>query len=229
MNSLASGPVADVLARLFAEAERADRPLMVQFMAGANAFDEAIGDMIAAERRDLAAVTRSMADNYLAVSPEFGAFLYTWARGCRARRIVEFGTSMGISAIHLAAALHDMGGGTLIGTEIEPAKAARARANIAAAGLADRVDIRVGNALETLADVEGPIDMVLLDGAFTLYLEVLKLLEPRLRPGALIVAENAFAQADGYLAYVRDPANGYCSQPLMLNAERGNEFTVMTR
>jgi predicted O-methyltransferase YrrM len=136
---------------------------------------------------------------------------------------------MGISTIHLAAALRDMGGGTLIGTELEPTKVGRARANLEAAGLADLVEIRQGDALETLARLDGDVDLVLLDGAFTLYLPVLKLLEPHLKTGALVLAENAFEQAGGYLAYVRDPANGYLSQALPINEGRGNEFTVMTR
>lgn len=91
------------------------------------------------------------------------------------------------------------------------------------------MEIREGDALETLADIDGEIDLVLLDGAFTLYLPVLKLLEPRLKAGALIVGENAFAEAGGYLPYVRDPANGYLSQPLPIDEGRGAEFTVVTR
>ncbi len=129
------------------------------------------------------------------------------ARACKATRIVEFGSSMGISAIYMAAALRDMGGGRLIGTDLEPGKIERARANVAAAGLADLVEFRLGDARETLnSGLGGEIDMVMLDGAFTLYLPILKLLEPQLKPGALIVGENAFEEASGYIDYVRDPA-----------------------
>lgn len=117
----------------------------------------------------------------------------------------------------------------MIGTELEPAKAARARANLEAAGLADLVEIRVGDARETLAQVDGEVDLVLLDGAFSLYLPVLKLLEPHLRGGAPILAENAWTQGNDYLDYVRDPANGYLSQPLPVTEGRGNEFTIVTR
>ena len=126
---------------------------------------------------------------------------------------VEFGTSMGVSTIYLAAALRDNGGGELIGTELEPAKAVRARDNLSAAGLADLVEIREGDARETLRTIPGDVD-------------VLRLIEPHLKPGALIVAENAFTQADGYLAYVRDPANGYRSLSVPLDAGRGNELTI---
>lgn len=148
------------------------------------------------------------------------------ARNCWAKRIVEFGTSMGISTIYLAAALRDNGGGRLIGSELEPTKAARARANLEAAGLADLVEIREGEALDTLREVGGDVDLLLLDGAFSLYLPVLRLVEPFLNQGAAILGENAFDPA--YLDYVRDPANGYLSQPLAIDEGRGNEFAVRT-
>jgi predicted O-methyltransferase YrrM len=122
-----------------------------------------------------------------------------------------------------------MGGGHLIGTELEASKADRARANLAAAGLDNLVDIRVGDARETLTDVGGEIDLVLLDGACSLYLPVLKLLEPQLKFGTLILAENAFDHDNDYLAYVRNPANGYLSQSIPVSEGRSNEFTVVTR
>lgn len=150
-------------------------------------------------------------------------------RAIKATRIVEFGTSMGISTVYLAAALRDNGGGHLTGTELEPSKAARAHANLEAAGLADIVDIRVGDARQTLADLREEVDLVLLDGAFSLYLPVLKLLEPCLRTGAMILAENAFDLENPYLDYVRNPANGYLSQSIPISPGRGNEFTVVTR
>lgn len=232
MDSLSAGRVAQVLQRLFQEAEQADRALMEQF-SQADEPEQLIADSIAGhlaeERRDLRALYRGYVDNFLSVTPAYGRFLYQCVRGSRATRIVEFGTSMGISTIHLAAALRDQGGGHLIGTELEPSKAARARDNLEAAGLADLVEIRVGDARETLADVGGDVDLVLLDGAFSLYLPVLKLLEPHLTTGAPILAENAFDHDNAYLAYVRDPANGYLSQPIPISEGRGNEFTVVTR
>ena len=125
----------------------------------------------------------------LPVSRETGALLYMLARSSNARTIVEFGTSFGISTLHLAAALQDNGGGRLITTEFEPSKAARARANLTAGGL---------------------IDLVLLDGAKALYPEILSPVESRLKSGALIVADNADMSPD-YLKFVRSPANGYMS------------------
>lgn len=87
----------------------------------------------------------------------------------------------------------------------------------------------MGDARDTLRRLDGEMDLVRLDGAFTLYLPVLKLLEPHLKPGTPILAENAWEHGNAYLDYVRDPANGYLSQPLPINAGRGNEFTVLTR
>ena len=230
MDSLSSGLVADVLKRLHQEAEVADAPLMQTYASEASGLEQVVTQVIDGETRDLKGFYQGFAGNFLSVSPAFGRFLYMCARSCKARRIVEFGSSMGISAIYMATALRDMGGGRLIGTDIEPSKAERARANVAAAGLADLVELRVGDARETLKPgVGGDIDMVMLDGAFTLYLPVLKLLEPHLKPGALIIGENAFEAASGYISYVRDVRNGYLSLPLPFDPGRGNEFTIKTR
>ena len=229
MDSLTIDPVATVLKRLFQEAERADRPLLERFRTKETTQDE-MAKFFEAEAKDYQALYRTYADNFLNVSAKFGRFLYMCARARKAKRIVEFGTSFGISTIHLACALRDNGGGQLIGTELEPTKAQRARENLAAAGLADLVDIRVGDALDTLKEgIDGDVDVVLLDGAFSLYLPVLKLLEPHLRGGAFVIGDNAMEQAPGYLDYVRNPQNGFLSVALPFEAGRGNELTVVTR
>jgi predicted O-methyltransferase YrrM len=160
-----------------------------------------------------------MKDIPLAVSPETGALLYLLARGCRARSVVEFGTSFGISTLHLAAALRDNGGGRLITTEFEPSKVARARENLADGGLADLVEIRAGDALETLSvDLPDSIDLLLLDGAKALYPDILALVESRLRMGAFIVADNADFCPD-YLARMRSAEGGYMSVPFTEDVE----------
>lgn len=227
MSILNSAHIAGLLDRLHQEAEASDRAHVAAMMALVEApgasIEQVVGDLLAAERADYRATYRDRADNFLAVSPDYGRFLYATARAARATRIVEFGTSMGISTLYLAAALRDNCGGHLIGSDLEPGKVARARTHIAEAGLSDLVDIREGDALETLRDVGGPVDLLLIDGAFSLYLPVLKLIEPRLRPGAVILGENAFEP--GYQAYVRDPANNYLSFALP-DADRGNCFTV---
>jgi predicted O-methyltransferase YrrM len=113
----------------------------------------------------------------------------------------------------------DNGGGRVIGTEFEPAKVARARATINEAGLGQFVEIREGDALETLArDLPDSIDLVLLDGAKALYPRVLALLQPRLRAGALVVADNADMCPD-YLTVVRASDGGYLSVPFAGDVE----------
>ena len=162
-------------------------------------------------KTDYADLYGRLKDVPLAVSRETGALLYMLARSSRARTIVEFGTSFGISTLYLAAALRDNGGGRLITTEFEPSKAARARDNLSAGGLLDLVEIREGDALKTLsADLPDTIDLVLLDGAKALYPEILELVEGHLKPGAIIVADNADDSPD-YLARVRMPGSGYMS------------------
>lgn len=228
MDTLSSSRVTEVLNRLHLEGELADRALIEATMATIDAangsLEQAATQMIDQERGNYRAIYRDYAANFLAVSPVYGRFLYAIARASKAARIVEFGTSMGVSTIYLAAALRDNGGGHLVGSDLEPAKVERARAHLDAAGLSDLVEIRQGDALETLSDVGGDVDLLLLDGAFSLYLPVLKLVEPRLRPGAVVLGENAFEP--GYLEYVRNPANGYVSQPLPIDEGRGNEFAV---
>ncbi len=229
MDSLTTDPVASVLEQLFREAAIADRPLLEDFRKSETTQDPWT-TVLEAEAKDYRALYRKYAKNFLNVSAEFGRFLYMCARARRAKRIVEFGTSFGISTIHLACALRDSGGGQLIGTELEPEKAQRARQNLTDAGLADLVEIRVGDALETLKHgIDGEVDLLLLDGAVSLYLPVLKLLEPRLRDGALVIGENAVEQSPGYLGYVRNPQNSYLSLALPFAAGRGNELTIVTR
>jgi len=209
MNTLTTEPVASLISRLFAEAESSDAKLRQR---GSTASPEERQAMMHSTTQYRELYGR-MKEFYLAVSPDTARLLYMLARSMRARSIVEFGTSFGISTVHLAAALRDNGGGLLIGSEFESAKVAKARDNLRSAGLSDLVDVREGDALETLArDLPETIDLVLLDGAKGLYSKVLTLLEGRLRPGALVVADNADYCPD-YLARVRAPELGYVSVP----------------
>lgn len=149
----------------------------------------------------------------IAVAADVGELLYVLALGRRVRRVVEFGASLGVSTIHLAAALRDGGGGSVLTTELLPEKARRAEANLAEAGLADLVEVRAGDARETLRDLAGPVDLLFLDGSNDLYLPVLALVEPRLAPGGLVVADMSRDDPhhDRYRRHVGDPARGYAS------------------
>ncbi len=209
MTTLHTAPVAPLLQRLFTEADEA-APALRAMAAGLPAGELA---RLMRSKTDYVEFYGRLKDQPLPVSRETGALLYMLARSAGAWTIVEFGTSFGLSTLHLAAALRDNGGGRLITCEFEPSKVERARANLVAAGLDDLVEIRVGDALQTLReDLPEAIDLVLLDGAKALYPEVLALLESRLRPGALIVADNADDSPE-YLARVRSPDGGYLSTP----------------
>jgi predicted O-methyltransferase YrrM len=215
MTTLTSAPLAPLLERLFAEAD-APVPELQAALSRLPAAERASAAASATGYREFYALAK---DAYLAVSRDTGRLLYLLARSSGAREAVEFGTSFGISALHLAAGLRDNGGGRVITTEFEPSKAARARANFAAAGLADLIELREGDALETLAsDLPERVDLVLLDGAKGLYPAILSLLEERLAPGALLVADNA-DMSPQYLARVRSADGGYTSVPFAADVE----------
>jgi len=170
---------------------------------------------------------RRFKDLYIPLGPETGRFAYLVARSIGARRIVEFGTSFGISTIYLAAAVKDNGGGLVIGSEIEPGKISKARANVEEAGLSKYVEIREGDAQESLRDTGGPVDLALLDGWKDLYVPILELLTPQLRPGAVVLGDNikTFPKALApYVARVQDPNGGFRSVTLPLG--EGTEFSV---
>jgi predicted O-methyltransferase YrrM len=172
---------------------------------------------------------KGMGKAYMAVGREFGHLLYSLVRGTKAKTVVEFGTSFGISTVYLAAAVRDNGSGRIITTEFESGKAAQAKKNLAAAGLDDLVEFRIGDALETLAHVSGEVDFLFLDGAKGLYLSVLKLLEPRLRPGSLVASDNTDHDGmESFLAHIRNPANGYLTSAILTDAQRprGHEITI---
>lgn len=154
----------------------------------------------------------ALSDFYLPVTPEAGRLLYALVRATRPSTVVEFGMSLGISAIHLASAVRDNGSGRVVTTELSAAKVAAAKETFAETGLDDLITVLEGDALTTLADVDAPVEFVLLDGWKDLYLPVIKLLEPRLSAGALIIADNtSMDDTKPYLDHVRDPGNGYVS------------------
>jgi predicted O-methyltransferase YrrM len=220
MNTLTTPPLAPLLARLYADAEASTAKMRQE---RASLPQEEV--VRRAQSSDYLAFYTLHKDYHLAVSPETGTLLYMLARSMGARSIVEFGTSFGLSTLQLAAALKDNGGGRLISSEFEPSKIVHARNNLKAANLHELVEIREGDALATLARDIPPIDLVLLDGAKPLYPKVLALLEPHLRVGAMIVADNA-DWCPEYLARVRDGTNGYLSVPFASDVEVSMRLSV---
>lgn len=206
MTTLTTSPLAPLLDRLFEQADAATSPAMAEISS------EELARLMHSKTEYLDFYGR-LGDLWLPVSRQTGVLLYMLARSCGARTIVEFGTSFGISTLHLAAALRDNGGGRLITSEFEPTKVVRARQHLVEGGLADLVEIREGDALKTLgAGLPGQVDLLLLDGAKALYPDILGLVEGHLRPGAIVVADNADHSPD-YLARVRAPGGGYLSVP----------------
>ena len=215
MTTLTTTPLALLLDRLFDEADAA---LAETEAAVADLSDDARVRLMRS-KTDYRDLYGRLKNAPLAISRETGTLLYMLARSSHARTIVEFGTSFAISTLHLTAALRDNGGGHLITSEFEPSKVARARKNLTEGGLIDLVEIREGDALQTLsADLPETVDLLLLDGAKALYPDILDLVEPYLRPGAIVVADNAGYSPD-YLARVRAPANGYMSMPFAADVE----------
>jgi predicted O-methyltransferase YrrM len=164
---------------------------------------------------------------YLPISAQGGELLYILVRAKRPATIVEFGTSYGISTLYLAAAVADNGMGSVVGTELNSAKVAAARANLVEARLSDRVAILPGDAMATLNDIRGPIDLVLLDGWKDLCLPVLQSLESRLSAGALVVADDInLPSMNSYLEYVRNLAAGYVT--IAFPVDDGMEISCWT-
>jgi predicted O-methyltransferase YrrM len=152
------------------------------------------------------------------IVPDQGDLIYLLCRGTGATRVVDFATSIGMSAIYFAAAMRDNGGGTVIGSELVPEKVATARRNLADAGLADYADIREGDARQMLRDLGGPVDFALIDGwpngqGPSLAREVIEILVPQIRTGGYVVNDNA---EPDFLQFIRDPANGFISVSLPL-------------
>ncbi|HLH11993.1 MAG TPA: O-methyltransferase [Methylovirgula sp.] len=139
----------------------------------------------------------------IAVAPNEGKLLHLLARALNARSILEIGTLGGYSTIWLARALAP--GGRLITLEANPKHAAVARANIARAGLADVVDLRLGPALESLAELAGPFDLIFIDADKENNAEYFRWAVKLARPGGLIIVDNVVRDGEITNPATRDP------------------------
>jgi predicted O-methyltransferase YrrM len=136
-----------------------------------------------------------LSDKLVALDRDKAEFCYQLCRATNARRIVEIGTSLGVSTLYLAAALRDNihasgGSGVVIGTEYEPAKANAARAHFEQARLGDLIDLREGDLRETLSRIEGPVDFMLVDIWIRMARPALELVAPHLKRGAIVICDN---------------------------------------
>lgn len=204
------------------------------------ASDEQVGDTEAWLQRegrrsingteaDLEAGRDYWADKYVALDRDKAEFCYQLCRVRGATRVVEAGTSYGVSTLYLAAAVRDNGGGTVIATEREAQKAAAARQNFIAAGLADVIDLREGDLRETLAPDDGPVDVLLLDIWIPMVPATVALIAPRIPVGGFIIADNTTARRDDYrdlFAFLDNPTNGFSTMTLPFT--NGLELAVRT-
>jgi caffeoyl-CoA O-methyltransferase len=136
------------------------------------------------------------------IAPDQGAFMTLLCRAIGASEAIELGTFTGYSAICIARGLAP--GGRLIACELAEEYAEIAAGNLAAAGVADRVEIRIGPALETLADIpENEVfDLAFIDADKESYPTYYEQVLARTRPGGLIVVDNVLAAGR-----VVDPGN----------------------
>ena len=205
-NTLTSPAITRLLDRLFDEANSSEPALEILAQSDAS--------RLLGSKTGYREFYGLMKDIPLPVSRDTGILLYMLTRSTGARQVLEFGTSFGVSTIYLAAALRDNGGGRVITTEFEASKAARARGTLTEAGLIDLVEIREGDALETLAhDLPETFDFVLLDGAKALYADVLERVEGRLRPGSLVLADDA-RLCQEFVSQMRSKTKRYLSVPM---------------
>ncbi|WP_406306949.1 class I SAM-dependent methyltransferase [Streptomyces sp. NBC_00879] len=211
-HTLADPRVEVALSRMFAQA----------------AHDEATAARVQAQRPGGFGTPQEQADAaaeiYMPISAAGGQLLYNLVRAVRPATVIEFGTSFGISTLHLAAAVRDNGAGRVITTELSRDKIAAARRTFVETGLDDVITVLEGDARETLSGIDGSADFVLLDGWKDLCLPVLRLLEPQMKPGTLVVADDVdLSSLQPYLDYVRSPENGY--QSVTFPVEEGMEIS----
>ncbi len=171
---------------------------------------------------------RFLSDKMVALDRDKAEFCYQLCRSLRATRVVEAGTSFGISTLYLAAAVRDnqVENGVVIGTEHEPSKVKIALENFREAGLSDFIDLREGDLRQTLEDVGGPVDFMLVD-IWDVALPALELVSSSLRPGAIVACDNTSVDREEYRDYfefVNDPRNRF--RTMTVPFQGGFELTV---
>jgi predicted O-methyltransferase YrrM len=177
-------------------------------------------------------IKRFRSDKLVALDRDKAEFCYQLCRATQARRMVEVGTSYGVSTLYLAAALRDTiaesgGHGLVIGTEYEAEKAAAAHAHFETAALSRYIELRQGDLRETLREIDGPIDFLLVDIWISVARPALELVAPHLRPGAIVICDNTEVHRNeyaDYFAFLDNAANGF--QTITLPFRGGLEMSV---
>lgn len=185
------------------------------------------GKSVAGSPSDVEAGRGFWRDKLVAFEPDKAQFCYGLIRAVGAKRIVEAGTSFGVSTLYLAAAIRDNGGGVVIATEYETEKAEFARSNFREAGLSEFIDLREGDLRQTLKQIEGAVDFMLVDIWTPLAQPALALVAPHMRRGALVIADNTNTYREAYadyFAFLGDPTNGFSTVTLPFDG--GLEMSV---
>ncbi|KAL4765273.1 O-methyltransferase [Aspergillus foveolatus] len=172
----------------------------------------------------IAEFDKLMLDKFIALDEDKCQFTYQLIAAMGATNVVEAGTSFGVSTIYLALAVAKTKAatgkpGVVIATEKEKQKAEIAREYWRQCGdeVESQIDLREGDLLETLKENLPEVDLLLLDIWSKLALPTLKTVQPRLRHGAVVLADNTISGAEGYadlLAYLRDPDSGFRNMTL---------------
>ncbi|EOO00244.1 putative o- protein [Phaeoacremonium minimum UCRPA7] len=165
-----------------------------------------------------------MRDKFIALEEDKAQYIYELCRAINAKTIVEAGTSYGVSTIYLALAVAANvaaagGNGIVVATEHEPTKANKAREYWQECGqdVTRVIDLREGDLRETLKENLENVDFLLLDIWTPMALPTLQVVQPKLRHGAVIIADNTISSAGSYgdfFAYIRDPKNGFINVTL---------------
>jgi predicted O-methyltransferase YrrM len=147
---------------------------------------------------------RGAQQNLPLIDPEVGALLHVLVLAAGARRILEIGTAIGYSGLWLLRALP--ADGRFLTIEIDPARAAEARATFAEAGFADQAHVLIGDAARLLPKVAGPFDLVFSDGDKLQYEPLLDRLIDLLRPGGVLVTDNVLWSGEVVPGFVDQPS-----------------------
>ncbi|HEY3313683.1 MAG TPA: O-methyltransferase [Bacillota bacterium] len=142
------------------------------------------------------------------IGPDVGRLLGLLIRMANAKRVLEFGTCLGYSTVWLATAVKATGG-HLTSIELRPDLYAETQKNLAAAGLSGYVDLIRGDAKEVAERLAGPFDLILQDSDKALYPEMLERCIALVRPGGLVVADDASFKPMGVPAALSDPVHRY--------------------
>jgi len=166
-------------------------------------------------------------DLLLAISPDMGRFLQNMALSHQSHRILELGSSCGVSTLYFAEALYTLGRGTVIATEFDSTKCAQLRENTQISGLESFVDLREGDVFKTISKLEGTFDIVFIDIWADAYLRLFKQIEHLLRPGSIILTDNMYTADEAVQPYKHYLDQNPRFSSTTLDFESGVEFTVV--